>query len=71
MQELHIIILQCAQESYPYDDRHFTTKMAALQNRLEPLVKKHFSANHKTNWKEYYSVQEPDDREIKPTSQRR
>ena len=59
-------------ETEPYDDEHITTKLAALESKIEHLVKRQYFENRKkTNWNEYNSVQEPDDRDFKPTSQLR
>ena len=64
-QKLHAIVLSSRLESDPYDDGHFATGFAALENKIEHLVKKHFSADRdRTGWIEYDSVKEADDRDF-------
>lgn len=63
--KLHAIIIKSVQESDPYDDSHFSTNFAALEDKIFHLVKKHFSANGAiTGWYEYDSVKESDDRDF-------
>lgn len=63
--ELHVMIAKLVQESDPYDDSHFATNFAALENAIFHLVKMHFSVNGAiTGWYEYDNVRKRDDRDF-------